>query len=115
MPIVSFVLRNKVYNIACDDGEEERIKKLADSLNNRLNEMSKNFGSASDNVILAFTAITMEDEIFSMKNAKITHESLEKTPSTSLPTHHTTHYAPRTSAHSSSSMRRMWRIFPGAT
>jgi cell division protein ZapA len=81
MPIVSFVLRNKVYNIACDDGEEERIKKLADSLNNRLNEMSKNFGSASDNVILAFTAITMEDEIFSMKNAKITHESLEKTPS----------------------------------
>ena len=75
MSTVNFTLRNKIYTIACDNGEEERITQLAASLNVRVNAMSQSFGTASDNIILAFTALMMEDEILSMKNGTITNNS----------------------------------------
>jgi cell division protein ZapA len=67
MPLVEFTIRNKKYNIACDVGEEPHIKKLAESLNVRVEAISASFGSASDSVILAITALMMEDEIKALK------------------------------------------------
>jgi len=67
MATVNFTLRNKNYSIACDDGEELKIKKLAENLCVRVDAMAKTCGTASDNVVLAFTALMMEDEMSSLK------------------------------------------------
>jgi cell division protein ZapA len=68
MATVNFTLRDKNYSIACEDGEEERIKKLAEKLGVRVEAMSKTCGSASDSVVLAFTALMMEDEVESLRH-----------------------------------------------
>jgi cell division protein ZapA len=70
MPQVEFVIRNKKYNIACGEGEEPRITKLAETLGVRVDAISKTFGSASDSVVLAITALMMEDEINMLKDGK---------------------------------------------
>ncbi|PIR39189.1 MAG: hypothetical protein COV35_01345 [Alphaproteobacteria bacterium CG11_big_fil_rev_8_21_14_0_20_39_49] len=69
MATVNFTLRDKNYSIACDDGEEARIKKLAEKLGIRVDAMSKTCGSASDSVVLAFTALMMEDEVATLKES----------------------------------------------
>ncbi|MCE3232886.1 MAG: Cell division protein ZapA [Rickettsiaceae bacterium] len=70
MSTVEFTIRNKKYNIACDSGEEERIAKLADNLNVRVEAIAKTFTGASDSVVLAITALMMEDEINALKEGK---------------------------------------------
>jgi cell division protein ZapA len=70
MAVVEFIIRNKKYNIACGDGEEARIVKLAENLNVRVDAISKTFGSASDSIVLAITALMMEDEIKALKDGK---------------------------------------------
>ena len=67
MATVNFTLREKNYSIACDDGEEGRIQKLAEKLGVRVDAMSKTCGSASDSVVLAFTALMMEDEVATLR------------------------------------------------
>lgn len=74
MATVNFTLRNKNYHIACDEGEQKRILELVDKLNVRVDSMSKTCISASDNVVLALTALMMEDEIDSLRN-KIEEQS----------------------------------------
>jgi cell division protein ZapA len=69
MATVNFTLRNKNYSIACDEGEEAKITRLAENLNVRVEAMAKTCGAASDNVVLAFTALMMEDEVASLKES----------------------------------------------
>ena len=77
MPTVEFVIRNKNYSIACDEGEESRIDELAEALNVRVDAIAKTFSSASDSLIMAITAIMMEDEIRALK-------AEDKTPQASI-------------------------------
>jgi len=67
MPNVEFNIGNKTYNINCDAGEEAHIGELAKSVDVRFNAITKTFGSASDSLIMAITALMMEDEIKNLK------------------------------------------------
>lgn len=69
MATVNFTLRNKNYSIACDEGEQAKITRLAENLSVRVEAMAKTCGSASDNVVLAFTALMMEDEVASLRES----------------------------------------------
>lgn len=64
---MEFKLGSKSYNINCGDGEEAKIQSLAANLNNRVESLSKNFSAASDSLLIAIVALTMEDEINSLK------------------------------------------------
>lgn len=70
MPVVEFTIRNKKYNISCDNGEEPRIIRLANNLSSRVEGISGNFVGASDSVVLAMAALMMEDEINVLKESK---------------------------------------------
>jgi cell division protein ZapA len=70
MPIVEFTIHNKKYNISCDNGEEPRIARLANNLSTRVENIAGNFAGASDSVVLAMTALMMEDEINVLKESK---------------------------------------------
>lgn len=63
MPTVEFKLGNRKYEIACDEGEQQNINELAESLNVRVLALSKTFNNASDSMVLAITALMMEEEI----------------------------------------------------
>lgn len=70
MPRVDFRIGNQTFDLACEEGEQERIQQLAVSLNERVIRLTQSLGKAPDALILAVTALMMEDEIRSMKEAK---------------------------------------------
>lgn len=80
MPKIQFTLASKHYEIVCGEGEQQRILSLADSLNQRINNLSKSFSSASDNMLIAVTALMMEDEIGSLKEEVASAKTVVQAP-----------------------------------
>ena len=76
MPNVEFKVGNQKFDLMCDDGQQTQIRTLAHSLDTRVNELSKNLGSAPDNLILVVTALMMEDELQNLKNQKFQNQKL---------------------------------------
>ena len=80
MANVNIKFNNKDYLLSCDDGQEESLKKLADHLDSKYNELKKNLGNLGENKLLLITAIQMVDDYFDLfqkiKNKKSDFEKL---------------------------------------
>ena len=80
MANVNIKFNNKDYLLSCDDGQEENLKKLADHLDSKYNELKKNLGNIGENKLLLITAIQMVDDYFDLfqkvKNTKSDFEKL---------------------------------------
>ena len=80
MANVNIKFNNKDYLLSCDDGQEESLKKLADHLDSKYNELKKNSGNIGENKLLLITAIQMVDDYFDLlqkvKNTKSDFEKL---------------------------------------
>ncbi len=83
--IVKF--NNQDYHLACQDGEGERLSKLADYVNDKASQIAKAMGSVSDIRLLLMTSILLADELdeardgkpMAMKGAQDSVDSMEKT------------------------------------
>ena len=80
MANVNIKFNNKDYLLSCDDGQEESLKKLANHLDSKYNELKKNLGNIGENKLLLITAIQMVDDYFDLfqkvKNTKSDFEKL---------------------------------------
>ena len=80
MANVNIKFNNKNYLLFCDDGQEENLKKLANHLDSKYNELKKDLGNIGENKILLITAIQMVDDYFDLfqkiKNTKSDFEKL---------------------------------------
>ena len=80
MANVNIKFNNKDYLLSCDDGQEENLKKLAEHLDSKYNELKKNLGNIGENKLLLITAIQMVDDYFDLfqkiKNKKSDFEKL---------------------------------------
>ena len=80
MANVNIKFNNKDYLLSCDDGQEESLKKLANHLDTKYNELKKNLGNIGENKLLLITAIQMVDDYFDLfqkvKNTKSDFEKL---------------------------------------
>ena len=80
MANVNIKFNNKDYLLSCDDGQEESLKKLAEHLDSKYNELKKNSGNIGENKLLLITAIQMVDDYFDLfqkvKNTKSDFEKL---------------------------------------
>ena len=80
MANINIKFNNKDYLLSCDDGQEENLKKLADHLDSKYNELKKNLGNIGENKLLLITAIQMADDYFDLfqkvKNTKSDFEKL---------------------------------------
>ncbi len=78
--IVNF--NNQHYHLACQDGEEERLLKLADYVEARATKIAGAMGAVSDFRLLLMTALSLADELDEGRNG--TPVELEKTLATAL-------------------------------
>ena len=82
MANVNIKFNNKDYLLSCDDGQEASLKKLANHLDSKYNELKKNLGNIGENKLLLITAIQMVDDYFDLfqniKNTKSDYEKLSK-------------------------------------
>lgn len=77
MATVHIRINSRDYEIACDDGQEDHLRKLADEVDSRIRALVRSMGAnPGDSFALALTALTMADELIENKkeNAKIAAE-----------------------------------------
>ena len=78
MANVNVKFNNKEYLLACDDGQEEHLKELANHLDKKYDELKKNLGNIGENKLMLITAIQMIDDYFDLlKKVKKTKDDFE--------------------------------------
>ena len=70
MPVtVTVSVIGRSYEIGCDEGQEERVRKLAADIDKRANELLKSVGSVGEGRIMFMTALLLADENADLKAA----------------------------------------------
>ena len=69
MAKVSLNINGRKYALGCDDGEEERLMRLGQKLDDRVNNMANQFGQIGDLRLLVMAGITMLDELEEMNKS----------------------------------------------
>jgi cell division protein ZapA len=67
MAPVTVTINGRQYRMACEDGEEDHLTRLADEFNRRVEELRGNFGEIGDSRLLVMAAITVSDEVAEAK------------------------------------------------
>lgn len=77
MAEVTLSINGRNYGIACDDGQERRLKDLAYYVDQRLKEISRAGAANNEAHLLVLTALMMADEVFDLRdeNAELTEET----------------------------------------
>ncbi|MEP1231085.1 MAG: cell division protein ZapA [Litorimonas sp.] len=70
---VSLNINGRKYSMGCEDGEEERLMRLGQKLDDRVNMMANQFGQIGDVRLLVMAGITMLDEL---EDANVNIESV---------------------------------------
>ncbi|KXJ57128.1 MAG: hypothetical protein AXW12_06935 [Thalassospira sp. Nap_22] len=70
MAQVSIRINGRSYDIACDDGQEERIHALASYVDERVKEISDAVGQIGEQRLLVMTSLLIADEL-SMAQEKL--------------------------------------------
>ena len=85
MARVDLVLNGRVYALSCEDGQESRLRELAQYVDSRLKELANASTSGNEAQLMLLTALTLADEIFDQRAeltlTKIPHPgSIPRTP-----------------------------------
>ena len=69
MAKVSININGRKYALGCEDGEEERLMRLGQKLDERVNNMADQFGQIGDLRLMVMAGITMLDELEEMNHS----------------------------------------------
>ncbi len=65
---VSVSVHGRVYQVACGDGEEERVRGLAGYVDRRANELASELGNVTDALLFLMTGLLIVDELAESKS-----------------------------------------------
>jgi cell division protein ZapA len=63
MSHINVTINGRQYRMACEEGQEVRLLKLAESLESRVNELRGKFGEIGDARLTVMAALTVCDEL----------------------------------------------------
>jgi len=63
MAKVSIAINGRKYALGCDDGEEARLERLGQQLDERLSMLANQFGQIGDLRLMVMAGITLMDEL----------------------------------------------------
>jgi cell division protein ZapA len=63
MASVNVTINGRQFRMACEDGQEGHLTKLAKELDDRIGELRGNFGEIGDNRLIVMAALTVADEL----------------------------------------------------
>jgi cell division protein ZapA len=66
MAHVTVTISGRQYRMACEDGQEAHLERLATDLDRRVNQLRGTFGEIGDNRLLVMAALTRSDELAEM-------------------------------------------------
>lgn len=62
MQTIDLMINGNKHTIACNDGEEARLKSLADKFNTKLKQLAPSLKQADDKTLYLITALVLLDE-----------------------------------------------------
>lgn len=68
MAEVNLNINGRNYGIACDSGQEKRVKDLGYYIDQRIKEISRAGAASNDSHLLILTALMLADEIFDLRD-----------------------------------------------
>jgi cell division protein ZapA len=66
MAYVTVTINGRQYRMACEDGQEAHLERLATDLDRRVDQLRGTFGEIGDNRLLVMAALTLSDELAEM-------------------------------------------------
>lgn len=66
MANVNIKFNGKNYLLSCDDGQEENLKKLAEHINKKFDELKSNLGNIGENKLLLISSIKITDDYYDL-------------------------------------------------
>ncbi|MGE3150874.1 MAG: cell division protein ZapA [Pseudorhodoplanes sp.] len=63
MAQVTVAINGRQYRMACDDGQEGHLMRLAKDLDDRINKLRESFGEIGDTRLTVMAALTLADEL----------------------------------------------------
>jgi cell division protein ZapA len=63
MSLVGVIVNGRDYQVACDDGQEERVKALAEYLDERVAELSAGVGQVGEARLLLMAALMIASDL----------------------------------------------------
>ncbi|QCK86744.1 cell division protein ZapA [Phreatobacter aquaticus] len=67
MAHVSVTINGRQFRMACDDGQEDHLLKLADDVNGKVDQLKGAFGEIGDTRLTVMAAIMVADELADVK------------------------------------------------
>ena len=67
MPQVSVTINGRQFRMACEDGEEAHLMRLAEDLDTRITRLRARFGEIGDTRLSVMAALTLADELSETK------------------------------------------------
>ncbi len=67
MAEISITINGRNYGIACDDGQEKRVRELAGYVDARLREIARAGAASNESHLLVLTTIILADEIADLR------------------------------------------------
>jgi cell division protein ZapA len=61
--MVKVTVNNRLYEIGCDDGEEEQVRRLSQILDGRVRELAALVGQVGEARLMLMTALTLADDL----------------------------------------------------
>ena len=68
MSHINVTINGRQYRMACEDGQEPRLLKLAEDLEGRIGELRGKFGEIGDQRLEVMAALTTSDELLDANN-----------------------------------------------
>ena len=68
MPQVSVTINGRSFRMACEDGEEAHLQRLAADLDQRIGRLRARFGEIGDTRLTVMAALTLADELAETKD-----------------------------------------------
>lgn len=68
MSKVGIHVNNKLFTIACDDGQEARVKQLGAYIDERFRELNQAGAAPNESYMLVLTALVIADDMFEAKS-----------------------------------------------
>lgn len=62
MATVRTIIHGKEYTLGCDDGQEQQLLNLADTLDKRCRQLSQHLGRVPEALMLIYASLTFIDE-----------------------------------------------------
>ena len=67
MSEISLSINGRSYLVACEEGQEDHLKKLGTFIDERMRDLSARVGTVGDARLLVMTALLISDELFDAK------------------------------------------------